>query len=206
MTRERDIDLAIEAGATHIGLIVAPGSPRCLTAERAAELIEYVGERAFAVGVFRKQPLHEVRALARVNDLSWIQLHGGFKPEDATTLRDEGFRIIWATPVHPDGKWSDPGVDCDFLLLDTQKASGFGGTGVAFSWKNTPQPSRPFFLAGGIGNHNAVQAFSTLRPDGLDFNSALEDAPGEKSSDELSELKTTIQEILTLTEHHTVDP
>lgn len=205
MTREKDIDLAIEAGATHIGLILAPGSPRCLSADRAAALRKYVGTRAAAVGVFRKQPLDEVRALVSSCELSWVQLHGGFVTADATTLREEGLRVIWAAPVHPDGKWNDPQVKCDFLLLDTQKASGFGGTGIAFRWKNTPRPNVPFFLAGGIGNQNAVEAFSTMRPDGLDFNSALEDAPGEKSSDALIELKTTLSDIRKLTEHHTVD-
>jgi phosphoribosylanthranilate isomerase len=210
MTRERDIDLAIDAGATHIGLIFAPGSDRCIEISRGKELLRHVGDRAHAVGVFRKQSTDEVIEIADTIGLDWVQLHGGFESSTARALKDSGRKVLWAVAVNPDGKWVDRlGDDAefvDYLLLDTKKAGSFGGTGLSFEWPATERPDIPFFLAGGLGNHNAVEAYSALRPAGLDFNSALEESPGEKRADELRALAKTIQRIEPLTDQPTVTP
>ena len=38
LTREQDVDAAVEAGADAIGLVLYARSPRCVSAQRAAEL------------------------------------------------------------------------------------------------------------------------------------------------------------------------
>jgi len=38
LTRETDVDAAVEAGADAIGFVLYPASPRAVTAERAAAL------------------------------------------------------------------------------------------------------------------------------------------------------------------------
>lgn len=198
MTDEQQIDLAIDAGATHIGLILAPASPRAISAERAAALRGHIGDRAEVVGVFRGQSRDEVVVLAGRVGLDAVQLHGGYTPVDARAVNAAGYPLLWATPVQPDGTWNDEGVVADYLLLDTSKVlkgtgETFGGTGHAFDWSATKRPDVPFLVAGGIGNHNALDAVSALRPNGLDMNSALEDSPGRKNHDQLRALRDTIR-------------
>lgn len=206
ITREQDADGAIAAGATHLGLIVAPGSPRRLETERAATLRRHIGARAAVVGVFRKQPVDEVVRLAHALDLAAIQLHGGFPPEAVATIRSASeCPILWAVPVSSEGAWIDPFAGHeerpDFYLLDTSRAGVFGGTGSAFEWSKARRPDRPFFVAGGLGNHNAIDAWRALKPDGLDFNSKLETAPGEKSAAALRELSGTIGQLVAFHEN-----
>ncbi|MEG6503764.1 phosphoribosylanthranilate isomerase, partial [Desulfovibrio sp. 1214_IL3152] len=45
---------------------------------------------------------------------------------------------------------------------------------------------RPWLLAGGLSAENVGQALSRCSPDGLDFNSGVEDAPGQKNAQKLA--------------------
>ena len=49
----------------------------------------------------------------------------------------------------------------DFPLLDTYHKDSYGGTGMSFDWSYLKSFSRPYFLAGGIGEDNIVEAINT---------------------------------------------
>lgn len=87
---------AVDAGADAIGFVFAPGSPRTVTAELAAELGSTVPERVETVGVFRNQPIDEVVATARRAGVTTVQLHGDESLADMARLHGEGFRTLRA--------------------------------------------------------------------------------------------------------------
>ena len=193
LTRAVDVPPAVEAGATHLGMIFAAASPRCVSVDEARLVREAIPPHVTAVGVFRGQTVDEVLAIAAELSLPCVQLHGGYEESAITRLRDAGLQVIWAIPVDERGRWSGTVIVPDIYLLDTQKAGVFGGTGAAFSWSSARRPTTPFLVAGGIGPHNLHIAIGALHPDGIDIGSAVEAAPGIKSHERLRALGTALQ-------------
>ena len=66
-------------------------------------------------------------------------------------------------------------LPCDFLLLDTFSSAGYGGTGKTFAWEMIPsQLEHPFFLAGGLDEHNIRQAIRQVGCYGVDVSGGVE--------------------------------
>jgi indole-3-glycerol phosphate synthase/phosphoribosylanthranilate isomerase len=181
LTRPADAAAAWDAGATWGGLIFAPGSPRLLSPEQAAEV------RGAAplqwVGVFVNAPQEAVVASAASLNLSAVQLHGDESPAQVSALRAalpascevwKAVRVRDAVPT-PEG-W--PGADR--LLLDTYHPGARGGTGERFDWSLLTDPTQ-VVLAGGLGPRNLAEA-DALGAWALDLNSGVESAPGIKDA------------------------
>lgn len=181
MTRDVDIPPAIAAGATHLGMIFAPKSPRVIPIEDAVLLRRVIPQEITPVGVFKDQSIQEVLEIAQRVNLPWVQLHGGFDPKDINILHNEGLRVIWAAPVRPNGDYDPLPDNADLLLLDTAIDGQFGGSGAAFSWKDTLPPAQPFLVAGGLAPHNVARALEAVPSAGIDLSSGVEAAPGIKS-------------------------
>jgi len=196
LTRPVDIAPAIAAGATHLGFIFAPASPRAVTAEEGVILRRVMPNDVTAVGVFKDQTVEEVLQTAQTVGLQWVQLHGGFETRAIATLQAEGLRVIWAAPVAPNGTYGELPENADLILLDTAEGGQFGGTGATFSWQDTPPPSQPFLIAGGINPHNASRALGALSSAGIDLSSGVEAAPGIKSHALLRELGAALHPVL----------
>lgn len=182
LTRDVDIAPAIAAGATHLGMIFAPASPRVVSVEEATILRRVIPAGITAVGVFKDQTVEDVRQIAAQVGLTWVQLHGGFGSEAIAELHAAGLRVIWAVPVTPDGHYDALPQDADLLLFDTAARGQFGGTGARFAWDATKAPAQPFLIAGGINPHNAARATTAMPGSaGIDLSSGVEAAPGLKS-------------------------
>lgn len=80
-----DVDTAVAAGADAVGFVFAPGSPRTVDAATALELAARVPAGVLTVGVFRGQPVDEVRRLTEESGVRGVQLHGDEGP--STTRR-----------------------------------------------------------------------------------------------------------------------
>jgi indole-3-glycerol phosphate synthase/phosphoribosylanthranilate isomerase len=78
ITSRADADAAVAAGASYLGLVMVPGTPRAVTREQAARI-----SGTPLVGVFRNAKPQEVAVSARALGLAAVQLHGD---EDATYL------------------------------------------------------------------------------------------------------------------------
>lgn len=181
MTRDVDIAPAIAAGATHLGMIFAPASPRVVPLEDAVVLRRVIPQEVTPVGVFKDQSIDDVMRIAQRVGLTWVQLHGGFTHQDIDTLHNEGLKVIWAAPVQPDGSYDALPDSADLLLLDTAIGGQFGGSGATFSWKDTLPPDQPFLVAGGLAPHNVARAIEAIPSAGIDLSSGVEAAPGIKS-------------------------
>jgi len=191
LTRRADAELACEAGAAYLGVILAPGGRRTVSAATAAEAVR--GLRAEAVGVFVDQSVAEVASLAERAGVSVLQLHGEESPDTIATLRARGAWRIWKA-VRP--RTAEEFLSAleryagvvDALLLDGSSAAAPGGTGARFPWElNAPlrggvPAGVALVAAGGMRVENVAEAVRLLRPDVVDVSSGVESAPGEKSA------------------------
>lgn len=155
-----DVDVAVAAGADAVGFVFAAGSPRTIDAAAARELAARVPAGVLTVGVFRGQPVEEVRRLTEESGVRGVQLHGDEGPEYYEALRAEGRILLRATAEHVKrcGEYGE-----DLLLLDAPDP----GSGKPWNWgsEEFTAPGGHWLLAawtgpgertGGRGDHRRL--------------------------------------------------
>jgi len=180
LTDDAAIDAVVTAGADAAGFVLAEGSPRHLTIERAAALMDGVPLDRFIVTV--DLTVEDALAAAEATGANGVQAHGLHAAEVAAAALDVGLLSLYPVRVAPDGlseslRDIEPGA---MPLLDTYSKAEHGGTGIAFDWSLIDDPGRPFVLAGGLGPDNVALAIATVAPFGVDASSKLESTRGVK--------------------------
>ncbi|MFK0292919.1 phosphoribosylanthranilate isomerase [Streptomyces sp. NPDC090442] len=174
---ERDVTAAVEAGADAVGFVFAE-SPRRVEAALVRELVRAVPEHVLTVGVFRRQPLEEVRALTVASGVRAVQLHGDEGSEYYAALRQPGRTLVRAVAAR-DSQWRhDNGLGEDLLLLDAPAP----GAGVAWDWSapDFAAPGGRWLLAGGLTVENVWAAVAATGAWGVDVSSGVERERGVK--------------------------
>ncbi|NUV61450.1 phosphoribosylanthranilate isomerase [Streptomyces sp. CAI-85] len=173
---ERDVDTAVEAGADAVGFVFS-ASPRRIDPATAARLCRRVPEHVLTVGVFRDEPLADVRSVAAEAGIGAVQLHGSEGREYYDDLGAGGWTLIRAAA------FGDSVPRCgemgeDLLLLDAPVP----GSGVAWDWSGgpAPAPGEKWLLAGGLTPENVRAAVDAARPWGVDVSSGVEATRGVK--------------------------
>ena len=186
---------AAEGGVDYLGFIFSSKSPRCVTPERAAEIIAAVRKVASPrmVGVFTLRPVADVLRVANEVGFDVVQLHGRFTPEDVAAVKAGG-REVW---LLDDG--GDPcATAADGILIDGVKGNLVGGTGERSDWSRVSvvqAAGKKAILAGGLSVENIADAYAT-DAEVLDVNSSLETSPGVKSLDLLAPFLQKLNEIM----------
>jgi phosphoribosylanthranilate isomerase len=191
ITRLRDAELAAELGATAIGFIFWPGSPRYIAAEAARDIVRRVSANVITVGVFVNEPIERVQAIMESVKLDRAQLHGAESPEfcrqligTLATPKPEGRRrVIKALALKNGGGIDADAFDEDVLiLLDAHDPARHGGTGRTVDWAIARHMAalRPTILSGGLSAGNVGAAIESVQPYGVDVSSGVESAPGVK--------------------------
>jgi phosphoribosylanthranilate isomerase len=177
ITRREDAEAAVEAGASALGFIFYPNSPRYLTPEMAAALGE--GLPVWKVGVFVDETPAAIEAVVRAARLDIVQLYGGEAPEGARLWR--AFRLIPAFGA--------------LRVNGSPEAILFDGpsNGVPWSWDRVHSVEK-LIVAGGLDASNVADAIRLARPWGVDASSRLESAPGIKDHDKLRRFIQAAQE------------
>lgn len=189
VTRLDDALLAAELGASAIGFIFWPGSPRFVDPFRAKRMATLLPPFVSTVGVFVNQPPEHVNSIARLLNLAAIQLHGD---EDPARYMRTGLRTIRAVPVAAD--FADETLDAVpaevTILLDAHDRMRRGGTGQAIDWRIAARVAarRRTILSGGLNAGNVRSAVEQVRPYGVDVSSGVESAPGLKDPGKLRAL------------------
>jgi phosphoribosylanthranilate isomerase len=192
--RPEDARAASEAGATWVGVILAPGRTRTRTIDEAAGI--FAASRARRVGVFVDSPAQAVIDAAGELKLDAVQLHGDESIDDVRRIRDGVACEIWkAIRVRKADDlergvevYGGAGAGVDAILVDGWSPDAHGGAGVRVDWEAVAQAgmSRTHFrliVAGGLTPRNVGAAVALLRPDVVDVSSGVEVAPGRKSSE-----------------------
>ena len=176
-----------------LGLIFYPKSPRFVSIERAEKLPEF--ENIRRVGVFVNETLENILRIAERTKLSFAQLHGDETPQFCGDLQKQSLKIIKVFKVDESfdsQQLKDFESACDYFLFDT-KTANYGGSGNKFDWGilRKMEIKKPFFLGGGIGAENFVEAIEACRDlplFAIDINSQAEISPGVKSAQIIREI------------------
>ncbi len=179
LTRPEDARLAVRLGATHVGCVMVPTSPRCASAEQAKSVFRAAGDGVRRVLVFKRQTPSAILEVARHVGTTDVQLYET-PEEDALLLERKGMTVYRVQRIDADtGKLPaltpEPTTERP-ILLDV----GGGGSGRTFRWKILgAQAPHAVFIAGGIRADN-IAALLTHRPYGIDLSSGVESRPGLK--------------------------
>jgi len=176
ITRREDAEVAVAAGASAIGFVFYPKSPRYVTPETAAELGR--GLEVWKVGVFVDESPAAIEAAMRAAHLDVAQIYGGDLPNVP--------RVWRAIRVGPTSRPANERVEA--VLLDGP------ANGITFDWKQAHGFSDKLILAGGLNASNVAEAIRVAKPWGVDASSSLESAPGIKDHDKVRQFVKAAQE------------
>lgn len=175
------VAVSIRHGASAVGFVFAPGSPRTVTADLVLDLVATVPREVETVGVFRNQPLSHVISTARAAGLTTVQLHGDEPLTDILQLEKQGFRTFRAFSADAYSLLSPSELEAwasHRLLLDAVEP-GAGETFDSTVLKSTPAGF--WLLAGGLNPGNVASLIRAMRPSGVDVSSGVESSRGIKS-------------------------
>jgi len=182
------LDAAIAGGASHVGFVVFPASPRHVERERLGALAARVPSHVARVGVFVDPDDAVLDSVAR--HLDALQLHKT-GPERAAAIRTRYRRELWAavpvkTRTDLDAARDYAGA-ADRILYDAktpEDATLPGGMGLRFDWSLLDgfRHPLPWALSGGLDPDNVAEAARRTGSTLVDVSSGVESAPGVKDS------------------------
>lgn len=194
-----DARLAVALGASALGFVFWPRSPRVVAVDAARDITRRLPPFVATVGVFVDQPREEVLETAARAGMTVIQLHGD---EDAAAYAGSPFRVIKALPVGRDFTMAAlDGVPADMtVLLDAHDPVRRGGTGQRIEWTVAAAAAgrRPVILSGGLNPDNVQEAVRTVQPHAVDVSSGVEVAPGQKDQSKLRAFFAALQTVAVL--------
>jgi phosphoribosylanthranilate isomerase len=179
MTRLSDARHAVQQGATAVGFVFWPRSPRYITPAAAAAIAAELPSSIVTVGVFVNEPVEAIRQTMAEARLSAVQLHGDEPPAYAAALP---WPVLRSTTLDGAAEMSAIWPVETTLLLDAADRQRRGGTGMTVDWHRAAALARvrPFILAGGLTPDNVAEAVAVVRPYGIDVSSGVEESPGVK--------------------------
>ncbi|MFJ2837255.1 phosphoribosylanthranilate isomerase [Nocardia sp. NPDC087230] len=192
---EADLRIAIEAGADAVGLIsgITHVSEDGLDAATARRLAALVPPFVNTVLVTHLDHAAAIIELADHLGVDTIQVHGLVSAQTLRQVRAEARGRTILRAVHVAGadailEAKAAAADCDAVLLDSRTADRLGGTGRTHDWTISARIVTelaalgcPVVLAGGLTADNVDAAISAVKPFGVDVNSGVEEAAGDKS-------------------------
>lgn len=195
VTTAEDALLAATLGASAVGFVFWPHSPRYIEPLAARAIVARLPPFITPVGVFVNQPIPTVLAIARFARLGAVQLHGDEAAEEYATLP---MRVIKAMPLRDarDGDAAGEVPPSAMVLLDAYDPGRRGGTGRAVDWSvaSSVARQRPVILSGGLHAGNVVEAIAAVNPYGVDVSSGVESSPGRKDPAKLRALFAALRE------------
>lgn len=197
LSTEETLDAALGAGASYVGFVFFPKSPRHVSLATASALVDRTRRRATAKSVALIVDAED-DFIMRIRDQvapDMFQLHGHESVERTRDIRRlAGRPVIKALAVStpPDVAVADaylaPGSCADMILFDAKprpNAALPGGNGLAFDWTILEglEGKFPFALAGGLTPQNVAEAIRLTRAPVVDVSSGVETSPGVKSTE-----------------------
>jgi phosphoribosylanthranilate isomerase len=189
LTEPERVEQAGRLGASFLGFVFYPPSPRCIDPALARELVALAPEGARTVGLVVDASDAEIEALLQAVPLDALQLHGYETPERVAevglrfgcqvikALRVESAEDLAALPAYAEA--------ADVVLFDAKPprdAAWPGGHGLPFDWRLLEGLTldRPWLLAGGLHAGNVAKAVALTKAPIVDVSSGVESRPGVK--------------------------
>lgn len=195
ITQPQQGQIIAHLGATALGFICVPQSPRYVTPQQIQAITAIIPDKIDKIGVFAHETLENITQIATQSGLTGVQLHGNESPEFCEKLRHllPTIEIIKALRIKNTDSLTlvkDYYPVVSTLLLDAYDAQRLGGTGKTLNWEALTQfyPPISWFLAGGLTPDNICHALSILKPNGIDLSSGVEKLPGNKDLEKVAQL------------------
>ena len=193
MTREQDIDAAVDAGADAVGFVLYPPSPRYVSPERVAELARRLPPFVTPVLLFVNEETASVIAACDRIRAAVVQFHGDETLQQCLDATGNGTRpFLRAARIPLDSpepfdlvNFASRYSSAQAILLDAH-VEGYGGGGKAFNWSRLPPSvNAHLVLSGGLTPANVTDGIAQVRPRcrslSVDVSSGVElDGPGNK--------------------------
>ena len=182
------LDAALAAGASHVGFVFFPPSPRAVDYAQAAGLAARVPAAVSRVGAFVDPDDATIDEAVSAARLDAVQLHR-VTPARAAAIRGRTGAETWVaiavrTRADLDGVVAYRGA-ADRLLYDAKTPDGAalpGGMGLRFDWSLLDGFAHPlpWALSGGLDAGNVGDAIRRTGARLVDVSSGVESAPGDK--------------------------
>lgn len=198
-----DLDEAVacvSAGATAIGLVFHPPSPRHLTIAEARDIVAVLPPHVARVGVFAESDAATILHIATEVGLTTLQLHGHAAMAALSDLRARPFHLVavlrnMATLLSDAARLpTDVG-----LLIECGEGPLPGGNAAVWNWGTAAAVAalRPFAIAGGITAGSVVEAITLSGATAVDVSSGVESTPGKK---EITKVRSLINNVRAMVE------
>jgi phosphoribosylanthranilate isomerase len=180
---------ALAGGASHVGFIFFPKSPRNIEPDEAGRLREAALGKAIAVAVTVDADDQALDRIVAAMQPDMLQLHGTESPERVAAVKGRyRLPVMKALSVR---NAADLGAvasyrrGADRLMFDAKPPAGSqlpGGNGVSFDWRLLVglDADVDYMLSGGLNAANIGEALRLANPSGIDISSGVESAPGVK--------------------------
>ena len=197
---------AITGRASHVGLVFYSPSPRAVNPGEAMALSAVVPERVQKVGLFVDPEDDQIDKTLSVVKLDMLQLHGDETPDRVRDLKARtGKKVMKVIKVSEpeDLVRAEAYVRiADALMFDAKPPKGMkdalpGGNAVSFDWRilSGRKWPLPWMLAGGLTKYNVETAVELSGARIVDTSSGVEDVPGHKNVDKITEFLRAVAEI-----------
>jgi phosphoribosylanthranilate isomerase len=196
------LDAAIAGGASHVGFVFFPASPRNVAPDQAGALALRAPAHVGRVGVFVDPDDELLVAAIAGGRLDAVQLHKA-SPARAAAIRARFGLPIWtaiAVKARADlaaaAAWR--GL-ADRLIYDAKTPEGAlpGGMGMRFDWRlleGVDHPC-PWALSGGLDAANVREAVGITGARMVDVSSGVESAPGVKQVDKIAAFLQSVEQL-----------
>jgi phosphoribosylanthranilate isomerase len=182
LTREADVDDAIDAGADALGFVLWGGSPRHVSLERAVALCARLPPFVTPVLLVVNASPHELRCAAEALPQALLQFHGDENPAQCRAPCRPYLRAVRMAPGVDLLDFAACFDDALALLLDAH-VEGWGGGGKVFDWSWIPSGvPLPVVLSGGLNPANVSAGVLGVRPWAVDVSSGVESSKGVKNA------------------------
>jgi phosphoribosylanthranilate isomerase len=195
LSTEETVTAAVIGGASYIGFVFYPPSPRAVTPQRAARLCAAVPEGIVRVGSFVDADDAAIDIVLAKAPIDILQFHGGESPDRVAESKLRfGRPVMKAVSIAKPQDMLDATLYeevADLLLFDAKpprRPNALpGGNGLAFDWRLIAGRSwrRPWMLSGGLTAELLPEAVRISGAAMVDVSSGVESRPGEKDVDKI---------------------
>lgn len=157
LTNYEDAKAALDFGATALGFVFYPPSPRHMTEEKVNSIIRKLPGGIDTFAVFTTNSVPNLKEL----ECNCVQIHG-LKDESRISFPDK--RVLIATNSENYQNFPDQEIIIDESM----------GRGITADWHSLIEIQRPFVLSGGLDPFNVAEALGIVHPAGVDVSSGVE--------------------------------